>query len=80
MIVNGSTIAESHIFNILIEILSLPWALLTSNDLIILLISLLTNLTDDSLVKVKVGMHTIFLFMKASKTQTVNMEFHMTFV
>ena len=78
MIVSGSTIAESHIFNILIEI-SLPWALLISNDLI-LLISLLTNLTDDSLVKVKVGMHTIFLFMKASKTQTVNMEFHMTFV
>ena len=79
MIVSGSTIAESHIFNILIEI-SLPWALLISNDLIILLISLLTNLTDDSLVKVKVGMHTIFLFIKASKTQTVNMEFHMTFV
>ena len=27
-------------------------------------------------VKVKVGIHTIFLFMKASKTQAVNMEFH----
>ena len=26
-------------------------------------------------VKVKVGIHTIFLFMKASKTQAVNMEF-----
>ena len=31
-------------------------------------------------VKVKVGIHRIFLFMKASKAQAVNMEFHMTFV
>ena len=45
-----STIAESHILNILIEILSWQWTLLTSNDLIRLLISLLWNLTDDSLV------------------------------
>ena len=50
MIVSGSTIVESPILNILMEILSWPWALLTSNDLIILLISLLSNLTDDSLV------------------------------
>ena len=49
MIVSGSTIAESYIFNILMEI-SQPWALLTSNDLIILLIPLLSNLTDDSVV------------------------------
>ena len=50
MIVMDSTIAESHILNILIEILSWPWALLTSNDLIRLLSSLFSNLTDDSLV------------------------------
>ena len=50
MIVSGPTIAQLHILNILIEILLWPWALLTSNDLIILLISLLSNLTDDSLV------------------------------
>ena len=31
-------------------------------------------------VKVKVGINTIFLFIKASKAQEVNMEFHMTFV
>ena len=30
-------------------------------------------------VKVKVGIHTSFLFMKATKAQAVNMEFHMTF-
>ena len=30
-------------------------------------------------VKVKLGIHTIFLIMKASKTQAVNMEFHMAF-
>ena len=31
-------------------------------------------------VKVEVGIHTIFLFMNASKAQAVNMEFHMRFV
>ena len=32
MIVKGSTIAESHIFNILMEKLLWLWALLTPND------------------------------------------------
>ena len=50
MIVSDSTIAELHIFNILMKILSEECALLTSNDLIILLISLLSSLTDDRLV------------------------------
>ena len=40
MIETGSTIAESHIFNILIEMLSRPWDLLTLNDLIIITIFL----------------------------------------
>ena len=52
MIESGSTIAESHIFNILIEILSWPWALPTLNDLIILIISLFSNLIEESLVLV----------------------------
>ena len=43
MIESGSTIAESHIFNILIEILSWSWALPTLNDLIILIVSLFSN-------------------------------------
>ena len=46
----GSTIAASHIFNILIEILSWPWALPMLNDLIILIISLFSNLIEESLV------------------------------
>ena len=46
----GSTIAESYIFNILIEILSWPWALPILNDLIILIISLFSNLIEESLV------------------------------
>ena len=53
MIESGPTIAESHIFNILIELLSWPWALLTFNDLnLIKLIinSLFSNLIEESLV------------------------------
>ena len=46
---SGSTIAESHIFNILIKILSSPLDLPTLNDLIIL-ISLFSNLIEESLV------------------------------
>ena len=53
MIESGPTITESHIFNILIELLSWPWALLTFNDLnLIKLIinSLFSNLIEESLV------------------------------
>ena len=53
MIESGPTIAESHIFKILIELLSWPWALLTFNDLnLIKLIinSLFSNLIEESLV------------------------------
>ena len=50
MIESGSTIAESNIFNIVIEILSWPGALAAINDLIILIISLLSNLIEESLV------------------------------
>ena len=53
MIESGPTIAESHISNILIELLSWPWALLTFNDLnLIKLIinSLFSNLIEESLV------------------------------
>ena len=52
MIERDSTIAESHIFNILIEILSWPCAAPTLNDLIILIISLFSNLIEESLVLV----------------------------
>ena len=49
MIESGSRIAESHIFNILVEILSWPWALTTLNDLIII-IYLSSKLIEESLV------------------------------
>ena len=49
MIENGSTIPEPQIFNILIEILSWPWASPTLNDLIVL-ISLFSDLIEKSLV------------------------------
>ena len=49
MIESGSTIAESRIFNILVEILSWPWTLPTLNDLIII-IYLSSNLIEESLV------------------------------
>ena len=49
MIERGSTIAESHIFNIQIET-SWPWVLPTLSDLIILIISLFSNLIKESLV------------------------------
>ena len=51
MIESGSTIAESHIFNILIETLSWRWTLLKFNDLIKLIVnSLFSNLIEESLV------------------------------
>ena len=50
MIESGSTIAESNIFNFMIEILSWPWALPTLNDLIILTISLFSNSIEERLV------------------------------
>ena len=50
MIENGSTIVESRIFNILIEILSRSWVFRTLNDLIILIIFLFSNLVEESLV------------------------------
>ena len=48
-IVSGFTIAESHIFNILIDISSYPCALLGSRALITLVISLFSNLIEDIL-------------------------------
>ena len=50
MIESGSTIAESNIFNFMIETLSWPWALPTLTDLIILTISLFSNSIEESLV------------------------------
>ena len=47
---SGSTIAESHIFNILIEILSWPWVLPALTDLIRLIIPLFSNLIEENLV------------------------------
>ena len=47
MIENGSTVAASHIFNILVDILS--WSL-SIIDLIILIISLFSNFIEESLV------------------------------
>ena len=47
---SGSTIAELHILNILIEILSWPWALPALTDLIRLILSLFSNLIEESLV------------------------------
>lgn len=52
MIVSSSETEESHMFNILIEILLLQRALSTLNDLSIL-ISLFLNLINESLVLVK---------------------------
>ena len=52
MIVISSETEESHMFNILIEILLLQRALSTLNDLSIL-ISLFLNLINESLVLVK---------------------------
>ena len=49
---SGPTIAEPHIFNILIEILSWQWALSTLNDLIVLITSLFSNLIEESVVLV----------------------------
>ena len=49
MIESGSTIAESHIFSILIERLSWPWALPTLSHIIILIIYLFSNLIEESL-------------------------------
>lgn len=53
MIVSSSETEESHMFNILIEILLLQRALSTLNDLSILIISLFLNLINESLVLVK---------------------------
>ena len=50
MIESGSTIVESRIFNILIEILSWSWVFPTLNDVIILIIFLFSNLVEESLV------------------------------
>ena len=50
MIESGSTIVESRIFNILIEILSWSWVFPTLNDAIILIIFLFSNLVEESLV------------------------------
>ena len=50
MIESGSTIALSHIFNILRDILSWSWALSTFNYLFMLIISLFSNLIKESLV------------------------------
>ena len=50
MIESGSTIAVSHMFNILMDILSWPWTLSSFNDLIMLIISLFSNLIKKSLV------------------------------
>ena len=49
MIESGSTIAVSHVFNILMGILSWPWALSAFNDLIMLIIYLFSNLIKESL-------------------------------
>ena len=49
MIESGSTIAESRIFNILIEILPWPWALPTLTDLTVLIIPLPSNLIEEGL-------------------------------
>ena len=48
MIESGSTIAASHIFNILMHILSWPWILSKFNDLIMFIISLFSNLNKES--------------------------------
>ena len=47
---SGSTIAVSHIFNILMDILSWPCTLSSFNDFIMLIISLFMNLVKESLV------------------------------
>ena len=53
MIVSSSETEESHMFNILIEILLLHRALSTLHDLSILIISLFLKLINESLVLVK---------------------------
>ena len=50
VIKSDSTIAVSHVFNILMDILSWPWTFFTFNDLIMLIISLFSNLIKESLV------------------------------
>ena len=50
MIESGSAIAVSHSFNILMDILSLPWAFSPFNGLFLLIISLFLNLIKESLV------------------------------
>ena len=50
MIESGSIIPVSHIFNIVMDILSWGWALSTFNDLIMLTISLFSNLIKENFV------------------------------
>ena len=48
MIESGFKIAKSHSFNILMDISSCPWALRILSDLIILIMSLSSNWTEES--------------------------------
>ena len=61
MIETNSAIAVPHIFNILKDILSGPWALSSFNDLIILM-SFLSNLIKESLVIAKFGFQEFYCY------------------
>ena len=54
MIESGFTTAKSHNFNMLMDISSCPWALQISCDLVILVMSLSSNWSEESLSILKV--------------------------